>query len=379
MSKKVHTSEEGEVYITLKAANGKNETLDPFVVSKTTKDAINGGEVKEAKTLKNGEYLLHVTEKQAKRLTRIKKLKDGTKVKYELHPTMNRTKSTISHPSIVDISDEKLKQELEPQGVTDVKSIGDSKRLKVVTTAGTKAPQALYIGLLRVKTMKYYPMVITCNKCCQVGHSAEECQQTKRCRNCSGKHTAECKNPPYCGNCGGDHPPHSKECTLLMQEKAIIKLQVNERLKPHKARKVYRKRYDKYIPLPGETKTNGFFDLEEEDPLEVIEAEEMGTEETVDDPPEKIQQGGTPSPKTAKKKKSAGTRKEDSETGDKAKDIVEGTPQVQSTPKMAKRKKQPQARKSKTKSFTEDESDSAINEEIKRLNASLKDIYDLTL
>lgn len=184
----------------------------------------------EATTTKTGEYLLRVqSDAQVAKLSRLKKLTNKQKVKCEIHPMRNSCRCVITHPAITGMSDEKLTRELKPQGVTEVRGIKPSNRLKIVTLKGTSVPNQIKIGLLTVRTLPYYPMVKICRNCWMVGHITTECQGTARCGNCSGVYPTEgCKLDPFCGNCGESHTPAAKHCLLVVQEKAIIKMQVDQ-------------------------------------------------------------------------------------------------------------------------------------------------------
>lgn len=273
-----------KVFVTLKEVTGKNELIDPFVLKETLGGLVNVG---DASTSQNGEYVIHILSTQAERLTRLKKLKDGTKVKCELHPTKNTVRCVIQHSTIAKLTDSKLEKELAPQGVLKVKGIGPAKGIKLLTIKGTSIPTHVSVGLLKVKTKKYYPMVKQCKKCRLIGHFTERCKAKARCINCSGAvHSLQCERKPHCGNCGGDHPPADKQCPIFVQEREIIRIAVDGDTSTSKARKEYKKRHE-YRLLPNE---GALIVEDEEEVITIDDAEDEGevADPQVVDPPSNV-------------------------------------------------------------------------------------------
>lgn len=265
----------GDTVLSLRAI-GKDAKLDPFAVGDTVSEAIG---YKAKATVDNvGRYTIRVrTTEQANKLTRIRKLNNGEKVRFERHASLNVAKCIIQHPLITDTNDETLATKLRDQGVVKVRSINPDRRLKIVHIEGTKVPQHIMIGLIKCRTQKYYNMPKTCRKCMRIGHITENCAGEARCGGCSGLHTGTCNKDPHCINCGDNHPPLSKTCPLYQQEKAIIRLQTDNDIPPKKARKAYMaKAKGRYLPLPTEGNLN-------EDPSSEDEIEEVNTEDSTED------------------------------------------------------------------------------------------------
>lgn len=308
MNPQKNISAEGEVVLILKAQNGKSEEMDPFDVGRTINDLV--GHVKEAKTTRSGEYSLRVTSEQAKRLTKLKKLKSGLKIRCEQHPTKNVTKCVISHHTIAKIPDEKLLKEMKAQGVVEVRSMGKSGKLRVLTIKGTKTPPTLKIGPITIKTGTYYPMVRRCRKCQQIGHLADECNKAQRCGKCSGGHVEDqCTNDPFCGNCGGDHVPGDKTCPLLIQEKAVIKVHKDKKIKLSKARRLYRRDHPDHLLLPSELDGNGHFGTDDESTNQGERTMEGSTLEKDATPQPEPVDKPTPKPVGQKKKRTPPVKK----------------------------------------------------------------------
>lgn len=267
--------DEGGIWLTLRSVDAKRPDLDIFTASEAIEELVGDVELQPKK--KTGEYLIKVrTEEQANRLTRMKRINKEQKVKIERNVKMNSCRCVISHPTITGITDETLLKKFSGQGVTDVRSIKPMNRLKILTLNGTVVPKQIKVGLLYVKTSPYYPMVKFCRNCWEVGHITLDCNNAERCSNCSGNHVAVgCEKPPFCANCGGEHKPAAKSCPLVLQERAITKIQVDQVLAPHKARKVYRKKNKGYIHLPEELPNHGMFNVgDDESDSEMAELEQ---------------------------------------------------------------------------------------------------------
>lgn len=251
--------------MTIKSVDVTHPSLDdPFDVADTIEDII--GESK-ASMLKTGEYLINVrNEGQAKKLTKIKRLKSGTKVKIERHATLNQCKFIIKHMAIDKTPDDVLLTRLKAQGVTEVRSIGANNKIKIITMKGTVAPKVLKVGILDIPTTKYYPLVKVCHKCREIGHTTLDCSNAERCSNCSASAHGDCLESEYCLNCGGGHRPASKGCPLLKQEKDITKIQVDTDCSNRRARKMFKKRHPgKYLKLPMESTEHAVAETEAEE------------------------------------------------------------------------------------------------------------------
>lgn len=250
-------AKKGEIVLFLRGVGKSAGKLDPFEVGETVRKAINSNA--GAKEDGHGNYILRArSEEQALKLTRLKKLGDGTKIKIDRHATLNTVKCIIQSRLITDMPDDKLALRLQNQGVVKVRSIRPENRLKILHVTGTKVPPSIMIGLIKVRTETYYGMPKVCRNCKQIGHITDACEGGLHCGNCSGVHATNkvCKRSPHCVNCGGNHQPMEKACPLYVQEKAIIKIQVDQKIGPYQARRVFMKKANRYIPLPAEGKAN---------------------------------------------------------------------------------------------------------------------------
>lgn len=104
----------------LEAVNG---TLprSPFLIKKSV-EAFIGEVITDARPERRGEtYMIKVRNNNvAQKLVRFTELSDKTKVRVVPHPTLNTSKCIISNVETMHMSEAELKEELAPQGVTDV-------------------------------------------------------------------------------------------------------------------------------------------------------------------------------------------------------------------------------------------------------------------
>lgn len=250
----------GRIFLSMKTKSDKNKEKGfnehHFAVAETVKEAV--GEVAAAQIDNEGNYMLVVkTEAQAAKLIRIKKLNDGLKVKVERCTNRNQSKAIIYCKMAKDIPDNELEEKLASQKVMKVKSIPPQKTLKIITFQTSEPPEHIDIGLIKIKTQPYYPMPKVCRNCQSIGHITTNCNRAKRCSKCYGLHPEpnNCKNKIKCGSCGGEnHVPLAKTCPVYVQEKAIIKIQVDQRITPSEARNIYRRNNgETYLPITKRT------------------------------------------------------------------------------------------------------------------------------
>lgn len=322
----------GEIVLTMRGLGQSEGKLDPFAVGDTVSGAI--GYAAKASVDGAGKYTIRVkSEEQALKLTRTKKLKDGTKVKVERHATLNTAKCIIQSQLVTAMSDDTLATKLKSQGVTKVRSIGPENRIKIIHLAGTKVPPFIMIGLIKVKTDKYYNMPRTCRNCQQIGHITEACNDAPHCANCSGNHPHRegCKRPPSCTNCGGDHRPLDKTCPTYQQEKAIIKIQVDQEVPLKVARKKYKAKVkNRYIPLAMERLARDHTDTEAESETELDDTKQdpKDQEEDFSGPEDEGKKEAepvkplTPPPKTKKRKSDKQSKRKSSQAKHEDDDFI---------------------------------------------------------
>lgn len=309
---KLNKDKSGGIFLIIKpretTANGFSN--HHFAVESTITGLV--GAVEDA-TIENrtGNYIVKVKhEAQAVKLLKAKKLTDGLCIKVERHDKLNTSKAVIRCNLVAETDDRTLLKELGRQSVTEVRSIPSDRKTKILTFRLATPPETVNIGLIKVKTKKYYPMPKVCRKCKRIGHTTEQCQGNRRCARCSDNDVEHdettCSTMPFCANCLDNHRPMDKACPVYQQEKAIIKIQVDVGLNPKEARRRYMTRAPKYYPLwaeiPRETNKK---DPDSDGDVELIE--ENKPETSVASPcPSKTETANVPpkaGPTTAKTKR----------------------------------------------------------------------------
>lgn len=253
----------GGIFLQMKPREAGADSFDGhhFEVAAT----INGqvGSVVDA-TIDNrtGYYIIRVKhEAQAAKLLKLKKLSDGFAIRVERHVKLNSSKAIIRSKLVAETDDRKLFLELKNQKVTGVKSIPTDRRTKILTFSVATPPESIWIGLIETRTKTYYPMPKICRKCKRIGHTTEQCRGRGRCGRCSedAENHAEstCGAEPHCANCLGNHQPLDKRCPVYLQERAVVKIQIDNKVNPKEARRRYMAESPVYHPLCSNMDTEG--------------------------------------------------------------------------------------------------------------------------
>lgn len=243
----------GGIFLIIKPKDDKASGFKDhhFAVEATVKECV--GAIEDATIdTKTGNYVIKVkTEGQANKLSKVKKLKDGFKIKVERHGKLNSSKAVIRCKHVTGTEDATLLQQLSKQNVIGVKSIPPDHKTKILTFRVATPPETINIGLLKVKTQTYYPLPKTCRKCKRLGHITDNCKGTQRCENCSERHEqSKCTNMAHCINCKGKHKTSDKTCPAYKQEKDIIRAQTNLNISPKEARRRYKETHkEEYYPI----------------------------------------------------------------------------------------------------------------------------------
>lgn len=241
------------IILSLKAAEGECLPDNPFILSKSI-GQVCGGNFEEVYTEEKDTKYVIITRSadQAKKMLKMKELIDGTKVVVILHPRLNIRECVITSRTSKKMTEEKLLEELAPQGVCKVRRISRYENGQKVDTAtlvltinGTVVPERIKIGLLRVPTRLFYPSPMLCFNCYTYGHTKTRCQKPPVCKVCSGNHALEkdttCDQEPLCKNCKESHSPASKKCPEYIKEEEIIKIKVDNDISFAEARKEHQR------------------------------------------------------------------------------------------------------------------------------------------
>lgn len=285
-------------HLVMKAREGEGGPLafkeHHFSIEKTIKSLV--GSVENPYFDKNtGFYHFEaVKDTQAQRLLKLKKLNDGLKVKVEKHQKRNNVRVVIRCDLVKDMPDDKLLKELKPQKVIKVQSVPPANIIKILTLEGAQAPMQISIGLIKVKTEKYYPMPMVCRNCQAIGHKTENCKSPPKCNNCSEReaHNENCKNEPACRNCGGDHRPLDKACPVYRQEKSIIKIQYDQQVHPKTARNIYRRKNKGVFLIPGVEQKEA--EIDSDDDINKDQTAKSDNEENMQVEEEEVDASGHP-------------------------------------------------------------------------------------
>lgn len=237
------------IILSLRAVGNRSLPKNPFVIGKFIEQTC--GKIESANTEQKGtQYVLKMRSiTQAKKLTQMTQLSDGTEVEIIPHPTLNISRCVVSCREVIDLTEEELLNELAEQGIKNVRRITrleGKNRINtptlILTINGTEFPKYVMFGPLRIPTRTYYPAPMICYQCCSYGHTTKNCTSNKICKNCSGEHVEDegkCSFAPYCKNCRGNHSPISRKCPLYVAEEKIIKMKVDSGLSFYEARKEY--------------------------------------------------------------------------------------------------------------------------------------------
>lgn len=187
-------------------------------------------------------YVLKLRNKtHVEKLKQMSKLADGFAIRIVEHPVLNVSKCVISCSESCNYSDTELLEELQPQGVKEIRRItkvlGESRintPTIILTVQGTTVPQNMFIGWIRCPTRHFYPSPMLCYCCWVFGHTRARCTQHNNptCGHCSQKHVIDKDNPctaaAFCIRCNTtDHPLSSRKCPIYIKEEEIQHLRVD--------------------------------------------------------------------------------------------------------------------------------------------------------
>ncbi|GBO16319.1 hypothetical protein AVEN_86008-1 [Araneus ventricosus] len=90
----------------------------------------------------------------------------------------------------------------------------DTKHL-VLTFHGSKIPESIKAGYVKLAVRHYLPNPLRCFKCQRFGHSKTSCRKTLTCARCTeaGHDSSDCTASEKCVNCKGSHTSFSRSCS----------------------------------------------------------------------------------------------------------------------------------------------------------------------
>ncbi|GBL95372.1 hypothetical protein AVEN_154782-1 [Araneus ventricosus] len=124
----------------------------------------------------------------------------------------------------------------------------DTKHL-VLTFHGSKVPESINAGYMKLAVWHYFPNPLRCFKCQRFGHSKASCRGTLTCARCAeaGHNSSGCIAPEKCTNCKGSHTSFSRSCPSWIFEKEVISEKVIKQVTYAEAKRNVKAR----SPTPG--------------------------------------------------------------------------------------------------------------------------------
>ena len=220
--------------------------LSPFVVEKVIQGSI--GSVESCKKLDNGSLLLQVdSTAKAEKLLKMTKFFDR-EVIVTAHRSLNTCKGVIRSHELAELDKYELLEGLRSSGVVDAYNItkfSEGQRVKtatiILTFLGTKLPEEIKVCFLLLKVSPYIPSPLRCFKCQKYGHSQAKCRREAVCGKCGekGHDSRNCTKESKCINCAENHPSYSRSCPKFLEEKAICKVKVMQRVSFPEAKRLH--------------------------------------------------------------------------------------------------------------------------------------------
>ena len=219
---------------------------NPFRVTEAIRKVVKGDVVK-VKPLKSGDLLVEtVNKEQVESLCKIKHIGEMP-VTVRVARQYNITKGVIFAPSLLDMEESEIVEELKSCKVIQAKFInkGPTRRktpLIILTFDLNTLPVELKCGYLNVRVDKYIPPPLRCFKCNGFGHTANVCKKNVSCTKCAEEHKKdECINMDIkCSNCNStDHGALDRNCPIFKKEKEIVNIKVTHNVSYFEARQKF--------------------------------------------------------------------------------------------------------------------------------------------
>lgn len=182
----------------------------------------------------------------------------GVNIKAAPHPTLNKSQGTIFAPSLANISDADILENLQEFGVVDLYRLKDRVNGKlrpshrILLTFNTiEPPEKIYYTWLPFSVRRHIPTPRRCYNCQIFGHVGSKCTRPNICFYCGQPehinqvdedptNRTKCQNPPKCFNCNEPHPASSRNCIFFKYESEILAMSIMAKISHSEARKKVR-------------------------------------------------------------------------------------------------------------------------------------------
>jgi hypothetical protein len=247
-----HVTDKWPRFITLEAEISDKHSkpltkVSPFIIQKSLQGII--GNPKSVKKLKSGALLIEVTKQQHSTSLLTTRDLAGIPVIGKEHFGLNQSKGILFNRDhdLDDIPEQEIQNELESQGVVNVKRFTKKRdgnieqtNTYLLTFGMPVLPKTIKVGFYQMKIETYVPNPLRCFKCQRFGHSQTNCKSSEACFRCGEEdHDGKsCHKEHKCKNCKGDHMASSKKCPIWIKEKEIQKVKAEKRITYHEAKKL---------------------------------------------------------------------------------------------------------------------------------------------
>ena len=212
-------------YWVMAAEDSKLTDVSPFALERTINQNKMGIQINSTR---NGSLLIKCNSfEQTEHLQTINNIM-GRPIKVSKHRTMNSTQAIIKNWHIKHMPEEEITAELREQHVTNVKRFQIKKDNKLVpintyllTFENVKPPKKIMIGYVSCEVIQYTQSPMRCKKCQKFNHTQKKCEAAAKCYRCGLEEHGECQDTPKCVNCKGPHTASSKDCPKFKKEEAI--------------------------------------------------------------------------------------------------------------------------------------------------------------
>ena len=212
---------EGNIYLLVKYVDGSHfRDTNPFTLAREL-DRLQI-ETITANSIRSGALLIRTKNKNSAALLERTTEVLGRAITVQVADRLNTVEVVAHAPSLKNLSDEELIEELGPQGVVGVRRLGSRSGQRspqlCLRFRGLAHPAYLRAGYERLPLRLWVRAPPMCRKCASFGHNQHWCRSEEYCcLQCAGPHhTDECQEQQrFCPHCGGPHAAWDRSCPVL--------------------------------------------------------------------------------------------------------------------------------------------------------------------